>query len=99
MARLKDRHPGGAPGDWFVDTRCIDCDAARHVAPGLIERNPGDGVSLFVRQPETDDPKHVSYMTAQFSPWFDWDVSPVLDVADSAATYGEALAWAKAALD
>lgn len=55
MARVADRHPGGAPGDWFVDTRCIDCDAARQVAPGLIVRNPADGVSLFTRQPETDD--------------------------------------------
>ena len=54
MARLDARHAAGAPGPWFVDDRCIDCDAARHVAPGLIERNPGDGVSYFVRQPETD---------------------------------------------
>ena len=54
MARLDARHPAGAPGPWFVDDRCIDCDAARHVAPGLIERNAGDGVSYFVRQPETD---------------------------------------------
>ncbi|MDH4168367.1 MAG: MBL fold metallo-hydrolase [Acidimicrobiia bacterium] len=53
MARLEDRHASGAPGDWFVDTRCIDCDAARQVAPGLIARNPGDGVSVFTRQPET----------------------------------------------
>ncbi len=47
MARIGDRHPDGAPGDWFVDTHCFDCDAARNVAPGLIVRNPGDGVSLF----------------------------------------------------
>ncbi|MDH3295207.1 MAG: ferredoxin [Acidimicrobiia bacterium] len=53
MARLDARHPAGAPGPWFVDDRCIDCDAARHVAPGLIARNPGDGVSYFLRQPET----------------------------------------------
>lgn len=53
MARIDERHPAGAPGDWYVDRRCIDCDAARHVAPGLIARNPGDGVSVFVRQPAT----------------------------------------------
>ena len=55
MARRDQRHPGGAPGPWFVDGRCIDCDAARHVAPGLIVRNPSDGVSLFVRQPATEE--------------------------------------------
>ncbi|AXV06885.1 Metallo-beta-lactamase superfamily protein [Euzebya pacifica] len=53
MARLDQRHPAGAPGPWFVDSRCIDCDAARHVAPGLIARNPSDGVSVFTRQPAT----------------------------------------------
>jgi glyoxylase-like metal-dependent hydrolase (beta-lactamase superfamily II) len=55
MARLDARHPAGAPGPWFVDDRCIDCDAARHVAPGLIARNPGDGVSYFLRQPSTPE--------------------------------------------
>lgn len=55
MARQDMRHPAGAPGPWYVDDRCIDCDAARHVAPGLIVRNPGDGVSVFTHQPETDE--------------------------------------------
>jgi glyoxylase-like metal-dependent hydrolase (beta-lactamase superfamily II) len=53
MARLDARHPAGAPGPWYVDDRCFDCDAARQVAPGLIGRNPGDGVSFFLRQPQT----------------------------------------------
>jgi glyoxylase-like metal-dependent hydrolase (beta-lactamase superfamily II) len=55
VAQIRARHPGGAPGPWFVDDRCIDCDAARHVAPGLIVRNPGDGVSVFTRQPVTEE--------------------------------------------
>jgi ferredoxin len=55
MARRDLRHPAGIDGPWFVDDRCIDCDAARQVAPGLIARNPGDGVSVFTRQPQTDD--------------------------------------------
>ena len=55
MARQAARHPAGAPGDWFVDDRCIDCDAARHVAPGLVARHPDDGNSYFVRQPETPE--------------------------------------------
>lgn len=53
VARLDERHEAGAPGEWYVDRRCIDCDASRQVAPGLIDRNPADGVSIFVRQPET----------------------------------------------
>jgi glyoxylase-like metal-dependent hydrolase (beta-lactamase superfamily II) len=53
VARLDQRHPAGADGPWFVDDRCIDCDASRQVAPGLIVRNPADGVSVFARQPAT----------------------------------------------
>lgn len=68
MARIQDRHPAGAPGPWFVDTRCIDCDAARHVAPGLVERNPADGVSYFVRQPETPDELEMAWRAVQVCP-------------------------------
>jgi len=68
MARIEDRHRAGADGDWFVDTRCIDCDAARQVAPGLIARNPGDGVSVFTRQPMTDDEVEMAWLAVQVCP-------------------------------
>jgi glyoxylase-like metal-dependent hydrolase (beta-lactamase superfamily II)/ferredoxin len=68
MARIQDRHPAGAPGPWFVDDRCIDCDAARHVAPGLIERNPGDGVSYFVRQPESPEDVQMAWRAVEVCP-------------------------------
>jgi glyoxylase-like metal-dependent hydrolase (beta-lactamase superfamily II) len=50
MARLDQRHPGNVKGDWFADTRCIDCDVARHYAPDLIAAD-ADGLSVVVRQP------------------------------------------------
>lgn len=68
MARLEDRHPAGAPGDWFVDDRCIDCDAARHVAPGLVERNNADGNSYFARQPETPEEIEMAWRAVQVCP-------------------------------
>lgn len=68
MARRQDRHPAGAPGDWFVDTTCIDCDAARHVAPGLIVRNPSDGVSVFLRQPETPEEVEMAWRAVLVCP-------------------------------
>src|SRR5688572_2621537 len=47
------RNADSAPGDWYIDTACIDCGASRHVAPGLIvERN---GKSVFARQPGTHE--------------------------------------------
>lgn len=47
------RNPDSAPGDWYIDTECIDCGAACHVAPGLIARR--NGKSVFVRQPDTPE--------------------------------------------
>ena len=50
---MAKRHPDNAPGDWYVDDACIDCMAARHVAPGLIVRRGGQ--SVFARQPASDE--------------------------------------------
>lgn len=50
---MTKRHPQNAPGAWHVDTNCIDCSAARTVAPGLIVARGGQ--SVFARQPRTDE--------------------------------------------
>jgi len=47
------RHRDNAPGDWYVDTNCINCKAAQTVAPGLIIERGGQ--SVFARQPTTDE--------------------------------------------
>ena len=47
----RERHVLNASGEWYVDTDCIDCSAARTVAPGLIVE--GGGQSVFARQPES----------------------------------------------
>jgi glyoxylase-like metal-dependent hydrolase (beta-lactamase superfamily II) len=50
---MPKRHPENASGDWYVDDACIDCGAARDVAPGLIVSRRGQ--SVFARQPRTPD--------------------------------------------
>ena len=52
MARPDARHPDNVVGEWYVDTRCIDCDVARHYAAELIAADP-DGLSVVIRQPST----------------------------------------------
>ncbi len=52
MARLDSAHPDNVEGPWFVDTRCIRCDVARHWAPGLIEMD-STGRSYLARQPQS----------------------------------------------
>jgi glyoxylase-like metal-dependent hydrolase (beta-lactamase superfamily II) len=50
---MRKRHAGNALGNWYIDTACSDCTAARTVAPGLIVEK--DGQSVFARQPQTED--------------------------------------------
>jgi glyoxylase-like metal-dependent hydrolase (beta-lactamase superfamily II)/ferredoxin len=51
MARPDLRHQKNADGDWFVDTRCIDCGTCRDIAPALF--SAADRQSVVRRQPET----------------------------------------------
>jgi glyoxylase-like metal-dependent hydrolase (beta-lactamase superfamily II)/ferredoxin len=37
MANLKKQVPENVPGDFFVDTTCIDCDACRQIAPAVFD--------------------------------------------------------------
>lgn len=53
MARLALKLPDNVPGDFFVDSSCIDCDACRVIAPAVF-RDSGDQSSVF-HQPETAD--------------------------------------------
>jgi ferredoxin len=55
MADKTHRLPFNAPGRYYVDDSCIDCDICRQVAPSLFVRNAAAGASYVLRQPETDD--------------------------------------------
>src|ERR1700729_456556 len=50
MARTHLRHPANGAGDWFVDTRCIDCGTCREIAPELFA--DAGGYSFVSEQPE-----------------------------------------------
>jgi glyoxylase-like metal-dependent hydrolase (beta-lactamase superfamily II) len=45
------RHPANAPGPWFVDETCINCDVSRQCAPWMFAET--DGQAVVARQPET----------------------------------------------
>lgn len=53
MAQLALRLPSNAPGDFYVDSTCIDCDACRIFAPQVF-RDEG-GQSAVFRQPQSGD--------------------------------------------
>lgn len=66
MATPRNRNPESSAGDWYVDTRCINCGASRHVAPELIVESRG--LSVFARQPEGAAEVHQAWLAAEVCP-------------------------------
>jgi ferredoxin len=54
LADLKERYRDNVPGQFYVDTNCIDCDICRDSAPGNFKRNEAGGYSYVYKQPETE---------------------------------------------
>jgi len=66
MARRDNRNPDNCDGDWFVDTRCIDCGASPHVAGELIDEVRGRCV--FVRQPQQASEVALAWLAVDICP-------------------------------
>jgi glyoxylase-like metal-dependent hydrolase (beta-lactamase superfamily II)/ferredoxin len=60
MASIQKQLPENVPGDFFVDSTCIDCDACRQLAPATF-RDQGD-YSVVYRQPESDEESRLALM-------------------------------------
>jgi ferredoxin len=54
MADRNDKVESNAPGRYFVDASCIDCDVCREIAPDNIRANEDEGYSYVFKQPEND---------------------------------------------
>jgi ferredoxin len=55
MPDLTTRLPQNAPGKYYVDDNCIDCDMCRGTAPTVFGRDDSIGFSIVQRQPETEE--------------------------------------------
>ena len=55
MADPDDKLPDQAPGKYYVDSSCIDCDVCRTTAPNNFEANEDEGYTFVVKQPEGDE--------------------------------------------
>ena len=49
MADRRRAHPANVPGDFFVDTTCIDCPTCRQIAPATF--GAADDQAVVLRQP------------------------------------------------
>lgn len=55
MADPNDRVAENAPGTFYVDSQCIDCDVCRDTAPDNFTRSDDGGYSFVYKQPENDE--------------------------------------------
>ena len=55
MANPADLLPQNVPGNFFVDSQCIDCDLCRETAPTVFARHDESGYSYVQKQPETPE--------------------------------------------
>lgn len=55
MANKAAKYPDNAPGKFYVDDTCIDCDACRATAPDNFMRNEEGGYSFVSKQPENPE--------------------------------------------
>jgi glyoxylase-like metal-dependent hydrolase (beta-lactamase superfamily II) len=53
VAQVSRRHAANAPGAWFVDTTCINCDVSRQCAPWMF--GEADDQAIVIRQPATPE--------------------------------------------
>jgi glyoxylase-like metal-dependent hydrolase (beta-lactamase superfamily II)/ferredoxin len=66
MASVRKRLPANAPGDFYVDSTCIDCGTCRWVAPDSFDAH-GDASRVY-RQPGTPDHLHRARMAVLACP-------------------------------
>jgi len=55
MADKANKYPDNAPGKYYVDNQCIDCDLCRETAPNNFKRNEEGGYSFVSKQPATPE--------------------------------------------
>ncbi len=55
MAFVNDKLTDNAPGKFYVDRECIDCDVCRDTSPSNFRRNDENGYSYVHKQPATDE--------------------------------------------
>lgn len=92
MARTTDRLPENAPGDYFVDTSCIDCDTCRFVAPDVFGRSDRADKSFVRRQPSTPAERRRAAMALVSCPTSSIGTARKEDVALAARAFPEPIA-------
>ena len=91
MARAAQRLAENAPGAFFVDDSCIDCDACRQIAPATFVRSPRHGMSYVAAQPTDADGERRARMAIVACPTASIGTSPKRPVGDAVRAFPERL--------
>lgn len=57
MADKEDKYPDNVKGKFYVDNKCIACDACVFAAPDHFVMNEDEGYAFVKKQPETEEEK------------------------------------------
>jgi glyoxylase-like metal-dependent hydrolase (beta-lactamase superfamily II)/ferredoxin len=85
MALPELRLPGNVPGDFFVDSTCIDCDLCRQIAPDTFA-SLGEQ-SVVYRQPETQQEQFEALKALVTCPTASIGAPAEYPVTDAVAAY------------
>lgn len=87
MASLKQRYEDNAPGPFYVDRTCIDCDACRRIAPAVFEE--ASDHSFVARQPADGAERRRALMALVSCPTGSIGTATRDDVRPAIAAYPE----------
>ncbi len=88
MARLSDRLPENAPGDFYVDQSCIDCDTCRIIDPRTFGWTDS-GQSYVQSQPGSDEERRRALMALVSCPTASIGTVRKLDASAAARSFPE----------
>jgi glyoxylase-like metal-dependent hydrolase (beta-lactamase superfamily II)/ferredoxin len=89
MAKLSERLPDNAPGEFYVDRSCIDCDTCTRIAPGVFAA--AEDHSFVARQPESGPERLRALMAQVACPTTSIGTASRLDVGPAVAAFPEPL--------
>lgn len=85
MANPKNAYAENAPGNFFVDDTCIDCDMCRQIAPSVFKEEWDH--SVVSHQPESPTDEHRAAMALVACPTASIGARARIDVAATAAAF------------
>jgi glyoxylase-like metal-dependent hydrolase (beta-lactamase superfamily II)/ferredoxin len=91
MAKALRRLPVNAPGEFFVDDSCIDCDTCRQIAPAVFGRSEVDAQSYVTAQPETEAARMRAAQALVACPTSSIGTVSKFDIAPAVRTFPELL--------